>query len=105
MHLFFYVRLLAFLLLNVSNKITDGNLLKAKLGIYIKEQGPQVLRFFGRGLQIIKVLKFENHWPNPSTYFINECLLRKDKATGSATRKKIVLLSYFDIFVTNSTLK
>ena len=55
MHLFFYVRLLAFLLLNVANKIIDGNLLKAKLGIFIEEQGPQVLRFFGRRLQIIKV--------------------------------------------------
>ena len=31
--------MLAFLLLNVANKITDGNLLKAKLGIFIKEQG------------------------------------------------------------------
>ena len=55
MHLFFYVRLLAFLLLNVANKITDGNLLKAKLDIFIEEQGPQVLRFFGRGPRIIKV--------------------------------------------------
>ena len=37
-HLFFYFRLLAFLLLNVANKIADGNPLKAKLGICIEEQ-------------------------------------------------------------------
>ena len=37
MHLFFYFRLLA-LLLNVANKITDGNPLKAKLGIFVDEQ-------------------------------------------------------------------
>ena len=39
----------------VANKITDGYLLKAKLGIFIEEQGPQVLRVFGRGPQIMKV--------------------------------------------------
>ena len=39
MHLFFYFRLLALLLVNMANKITDGNLLKAKLGIFIEEQG------------------------------------------------------------------
>ena len=39
MYLFLYFRLLAFLLLNVANKIIDGNPLKAKLGILIKEQG------------------------------------------------------------------
>ena len=38
MHLFFYFCLLAFLLLNMANKITDGNLLKAKLDIFIKDQ-------------------------------------------------------------------
>ena len=44
MHLFFYFfHLLGFLLLNVANKITDGNPLKAKLLIFIEEQGPQVL--------------------------------------------------------------
>ena len=31
--------LLTFLLLNVANRISDGNLLKAKLGIFVKEQG------------------------------------------------------------------
>ena len=39
MHLFFYFRLLAFLSLNVANEITDGNPLKAKLGIFIEDQG------------------------------------------------------------------
>ena len=39
MHLFFYFCLLTFLLLNVANKITDGNPLKAKLSIFIEEQG------------------------------------------------------------------
>ena len=39
MHLFFYFRLLALLLVNMANKITDGNLLKAKLGIFIEDQG------------------------------------------------------------------
>ena len=43
MHFFFF-RLMAFLLLNVANKITDGNPLKGKLGIFIEEQGPQVLK-------------------------------------------------------------
>ena len=51
----FYFGLLAFLLLNVANKIADENLLKAKLGIFIKEQGPQVLRVFGREPPIMKV--------------------------------------------------
>ena len=46
MHLFFYCRSLAFLLLKVANKITES--LKAKLGIFVEEQGPQVLRVFGR---------------------------------------------------------
>ena len=36
MLLFFYFRLLAFLLLNLANKITDGNPLKAELGIFIE---------------------------------------------------------------------
>ena len=40
MHLFFYFHLLALLLLNRANKITDGNLLKAKLVIFIEEQWP-----------------------------------------------------------------
>ena len=39
MHLFVYFCLLAFLLLKVAKKITDENLLKAKLGIFIEEQG------------------------------------------------------------------
>ena len=55
MHLFFYFRLLAFLLPKVANKISDGNPLKAELGIFIEEQGPQVLRVFGRGPRIMKV--------------------------------------------------
>ena len=55
MHLFFYFRLLAFLLLNMANKIADGNLLKATKGIFIEKQGSQVLRVFERGSQIIKV--------------------------------------------------
>ena len=38
MHLFFYLRLLAFLLLNLANKTTVGNPLKAKLGIFTEEQ-------------------------------------------------------------------
>ena len=48
MHLFFYCRSLAFLLLKVVNKITDRRSLKAKLGIFVEEQRPQVLRVFGR---------------------------------------------------------
>ena len=55
MHLFFYFRSLAFLLLNVANKIIEGNSLKAKLGIFIEEQGPQVWRVCKRGAQIMKV--------------------------------------------------
>ena len=55
LHLFFYFRLLAILLLNVTNKITDGNPLKAKLGIFIEERGSQVLKIFGRGPPIMKV--------------------------------------------------
>ena len=39
MQLFFYFRLLAFLLSNVVNKITDENPLKAKLDIFIEEKG------------------------------------------------------------------
>ena len=40
MHLIFYFRLLAFLLiLNIVNKTTNENQLKAKLGIFIEEQG------------------------------------------------------------------
>ena len=38
MHLFFYFLLLAFLLLNVANKITNGSPLKAKLGTFVEEQ-------------------------------------------------------------------
>ena len=38
LHLFFYFRLLAFLLLKVVNKITDGNPFKVKLSIFIEEQ-------------------------------------------------------------------
>ena len=38
MHLFIYFRLLAFLLLNVANKITDKNPLTVKLDIFIEEQ-------------------------------------------------------------------
>ena len=38
MHLFFYFRLLAILLSNKANKITDGNPSKAKLGIFIEEK-------------------------------------------------------------------
>ena len=38
MHLFSYFYWLAFILLNVANKITDGHLLKAKLGIFIEER-------------------------------------------------------------------
>ena len=37
LHLSSYFRLLAFLLLNVANKITDKNPLKAKLSIFIEE--------------------------------------------------------------------
>ena len=55
MHLFFYVRLLAFLLLNVANKITYGSSLKAKLVVFVYEQGPQMLIVFGRGPQIMKI--------------------------------------------------
>ena len=33
----------------MANKITDGNPLKPKPGVFIEEQRPQVLRFFGRG--------------------------------------------------------
>ena len=45
MHLFFYFRLLAFLLLN----ITDGNPFKAKLGIFIEEQGPASVESLCKG--------------------------------------------------------
>ena len=38
MHLFFYFVLLTFLFLNVAKKITDGNSLKAKLGILLKSR-------------------------------------------------------------------
>ena len=38
-HLFFYFRLLAFLLLNMANEITDESPLKSKIGIFIEEQG------------------------------------------------------------------
>ena len=38
MHSFFCFRLLAFLFLNVANKLNDGNRLKIKLGIFIEEQ-------------------------------------------------------------------
>ena len=44
MHLFFYFRLLAFLLFNVANKITDGNPLKAKRGILIEEQEARIMK-------------------------------------------------------------
>ena len=49
MHLFFYFCLLAFLLLNVVNEITDGNPLKAKLGICIKEQGATSVKSLSKG--------------------------------------------------------
>ena len=39
MHLFFYVRLLAFFNIKRGKQNTDGNLSKAKLGIFIEEQG------------------------------------------------------------------
>ena len=39
MHLFFYFCLLASLSLNVANKITDGNPLKAKLDVFVEKQG------------------------------------------------------------------
>ena len=48
MHLFFYFRLLAFLLLNGVNKITDGNLSKAKVSTFIEEQATNV-RVYERG--------------------------------------------------------
>ena len=38
MHLLFYFCLLAFLLLNVANRITDRKSLKPKVGIFIEEQ-------------------------------------------------------------------
>jgi len=41
--------LLAFLLLNVANKITDGNPLKTKLGIFIDEQGATSVESFEGG--------------------------------------------------------
>ena len=37
-HLFFYFRLLAILLSNEANKITDGNPSKAKLGVFVEEK-------------------------------------------------------------------
>ena len=49
MHLFFYCRLLAFLLLNVANKITDGNPLKEKPGIFIEEQGATSVESLWKG--------------------------------------------------------
>ena len=49
MHLFFYFRLLAFLLLNVANKIIDGNPFKAKLGIFIEEQGATSVESLWKG--------------------------------------------------------
>ena len=51
MNLCFYFRLLAFILSNVANKLIDLNPLKAKLGIFVEEQGPQGLRVFGRGYE------------------------------------------------------
>ena len=49
MHLFFYFRLLAFLLLNVVNTITDGNPLKIKLDIFTEEQGPTSVESLWKG--------------------------------------------------------
>ena len=49
MHLFFHFRLLAFLLLNVANKITDGNPLKSKLGIFIEVQGTKSVKSLWKG--------------------------------------------------------
>ena len=49
MHLIFYFRLLAFLLLNVANKTTNENQLKAKLGIFIEEQGATSVESLWKG--------------------------------------------------------
>ena len=49
MHLFFYFRLLAFLLLNLANKITDGNPLKTKLDIFIEVQGATSVESLWKG--------------------------------------------------------
>ena len=57
MYLFFYFRLLAFVLLNVANKITDGNPLKAKLGIFIKKQGATSVEGLWKGATDHKSLR------------------------------------------------
>ena len=49
MHLFFHFRLLAILLFNVANKITDGNPLKAKLGIFIEKHGTTSVESLWKG--------------------------------------------------------
>ena len=46
MFVFFHFCLLAFLLLNVANKITEGNQLKVKPGIFIEEQGATSVESF-----------------------------------------------------------
>ena len=38
----------------MANKISDGNQSRTKLGNFIEEQGPQVLRVLGRGPLITK---------------------------------------------------
>ena len=57
MHFFFYFHLLTFLLLNVANKIIDGNSLKPKLGIFIEEQEATSVESVWKGPQIMKVWK------------------------------------------------
>ena len=68
MNLCFYFRLLAFRLSNVANKLIDLNLLKAKLGIFVEEQGPQGLRVFGMGIRIMKVEEPLNYSVKVTSY-------------------------------------
>ena len=49
-NLFFYFRLLAFLLLNVANKTTLENSLQAKLGTLIEEQGATKVESLWKGV-------------------------------------------------------
>jgi len=48
---------LAFLLLNVVNKITDGNPLKTKLSIFIDEQGATSLESLLKGATVHESFK------------------------------------------------
>ena len=61
MHFFFHFHLLPFLLINLANKITNGNPLKAKQDIFIEKAGATGVKVFGRGATSVKVFGRGGH--------------------------------------------